>query len=184
MTRKIFLITINLMVFSACQSDYKKTMKEPIAKQIPTVLNYHSDTLIDNYFWMRLSDAQKEAENADAQTQDVVDYLVEENTYLEANMSDTDTLQGKLFDEYVSRIKQDDQSVPYAENGYTYSSKFEQGDDYRRYFRTKNEAGSKEELILDLPTLAQSQKYFSLGDWSISTNNTIIAFSTDLISRR
>ena len=184
MTRKFLLITINLMVFSACQSDYKKMMKEPIAKQIPTVLNYHSDTLIDNYFWLRLSDAQKEAENADAQTQDVVDYLVEENTYLEANMSDTDALQGKLFDEYVSRIKQDDQSVPYAENGYTYSSKFEQGDDYRRYFRTKNEEGSKEELILDLPTLAQSQKYFSLGDWSISTNNTIMAFSTDLISRR
>ena len=31
-------------------------------------------------------------------------------------MSDTDELQSKLFDEYVSRIKQDDSSVPYIEN--------------------------------------------------------------------
>ena len=99
-------------------------------------------------------------------------------------MSDTEELQSKLFDEYVSRIKQDDSSVPYVENGYTYSSKFEKGEDYRRYYRKKNDEGAKEELFLDLPKLAEGQKYFSLGDWSISTNNKILAYSTDYISRR
>ena len=149
-------------------------MNEPLAKKIPTKLNYHSDSLTDDYFWMRLSDDQKESSNPDSQTQDVLDYLVEENQYLYENMSDTEELQSKLFDEYVSRIKQDDSSVPYVENGYTYSSKFEKGEDYRRYFRKKNGEGAKEELFLDLPKLAEGQKYFSLGDWSISTNNKIL----------
>lgn len=182
--KKTLLASIILMVFSNCQSNYKKTMNEPLAKKNPTKLNYHSDSLTDDYFWMRLSDDQKESSNPDSQTQDVLDYLVEENQYLDVNMSDTEELQSKLFDEYVSRIKQDDSSVPYVENGYTYSSKFEKGEDYRRYFRKKNDEGAKEELFLDLPKLAEGQKYFSLGDWSISTNNKILAYSTDYISRR
>jgi len=182
--KKTLLASIILMVFSSCQSNYKKTMNEPLAKKIPTKLNYHSDSLTDDYFWMRLSDDQKESSNPDSQTQDVLDYLVEENQYLDENMSDTEELQSKLFDEYVSRIKQDDSSVPYVENGYTYSSKFEKGEDYRRYYRKKNDEGAKEELFLDLPKLAEGQKYFSLGDWSISTNNKILAYSTDYISRR
>lgn len=182
--KKTLLASIILMVFSSCQSNYKKTMNEPLAKKNPTKLNYHSDILTDDYFWMRLSDDQKESSNPDSQTQDVLDYLVEENQYLDENMSDTEELQSKLFDEYVSRIKQDDSSVAYVENGYTYSSKFEKGEDYRRYYRKKNDEGAKEELFLDLPKLAEGQKYFSLGDWSISTNNKILAYSTDYISRR
>lgn len=182
--KKVILASLIMMVFSNCQTDYKKMMNEPLAKKIPTKLNYHSDSLIDDYFWMRLSDDQKESSDPDTQTQDVLDYLDEENQYLDFNMSDTDQLQSKLFDEYVSRIKQDDSSVPYVENEYTYSSKFEKGEDYRRYYRKKNSEGSKEELFLDLPELAEGQKYFSLGDWSISTNNKILAFSTDYISRR
>lgn len=182
--KKILLASLSLILFSNCQSDSKKTMIEPLAKKTPTILNYHSDTLTDDYFWMRLSDDQKESSNPDPQTKDVLDYLEAENHYLDANMSDTDELQSKLFDEYVSRIKQDDSSVPYQENGYIYSSKFENGEDYRRYYRKKNEEGSKEELFLDLPKLAEGQKYFSLGDWSISTNNKILAYSSDLVSRR
>ncbi len=183
MKNSIFIVFI-LLATTACQTAQNKQMKEPIAKAIPSQLNYHSDTLIDDYFWMRLSDAQKESEQADPQTQDVLDYLVEENSFLDAHMSDTKVLQDTLFQEYVSRIKQDDESVPYSDNGFTYYSKFEEGEDYKRYFRKKNEGAGKEELLLDLPELAKDQNYFALGDWSVSTNNQLLAFSTDLVSRR
>tara|TARA_B110000977_G_C11065027_1_gene487476 strand:+ start:1323 stop:1748 length:426 start_codon:yes stop_codon:yes gene_type:complete len=136
MKNSIFIVFI-LLATTACQTAQNKQMKEPIAKAIPSQLNYHSDTLIDDYFWMRLSDAQKESEQADPQTQDVLDYLVEENSFLDAHMSDTKVLQDTLFQEYVSRIKQDDESVPYSDNGFTYYSKFEEGEDYKRYFRKK-----------------------------------------------
>ena len=183
MKNSIFIVFI-ILATTACQTAQNKQMKEPIAKVLPSQLNYHSDTLIDNYFWMRLSDAQKESEQADPQTQDVLDYLVEENSFLDVHMSDTKVLQDTLFHEYVSRIKQDDESVPYSDNGFTYYSKFEEGEDYKRYFRKKNEGAGKEELLLDLPELAKDQNYFALGDWSVSTNNQLLAFSTDLVSRR
>lgn len=183
MKNSVFIVFI-ILATTACQTAQNKQMKEPIAKVLPSQLNYHSDTLIDNYFWMRLSDAQKESEQADPQTQDVLDYLVEENSFLDVHMSDTKVLQDTLFHEYVSRIKQDDESVPYSDNGFTYYSKFEEGEDYKRYFRKKNEGAEKEELLLDLPELAKDQNYFALGDWSVSTNNQLLAFSTDLVSRR
>ena len=48
--KKILLASIILILFSNCQSNYKKKMIEPSAKKIPTILNYHSDSLTDNYF--------------------------------------------------------------------------------------------------------------------------------------
>ena len=36
---------------------------------------------IDNYFWMRLTDEQKLVDVKDDQTQKVINYLEEENTY-------------------------------------------------------------------------------------------------------
>ena len=57
--KNILLVTIILILISNCQSNYNKKMVEPSANKIPTILNYHSDTITDNYFWMRLSDEQK-----------------------------------------------------------------------------------------------------------------------------
>ena len=181
--KKLFLSLI-LIVISACQTDYKNKMKEPLAKKIPTTINYHSDTIVDDYFWMRLSDEQKEKTVPDDQTKDVIDNLLQENYYLGSIMSETKELQESLFDEYVSRIKQDDQSVPYSNNGFTYYSTFEEGEDYKRYFRKRNQDSANEELILDLPDLAKGQSYFSLGDWSISPDNKLMAYSIDFVSRR
>ena len=69
---------------------------------------------------MRLSDEQKEAKKPDAQTKDVVDYLNAENDYLNKMMKHTKKFQKNLFKEITGRIKQDDESVPYLKNGYTY----------------------------------------------------------------
>jgi len=45
--------------------------------------------------------------------QKVLDYLNAENAYTDAVMAHTKELQKKLYDEMLSRIKQDDESVPY-----------------------------------------------------------------------
>ena len=155
-----------------------------MAKKIPQISIYHSDTLIDNYSWMRLSDSQKESDVKDDQTQDVLDYLNYENDCLKKEMQDTESLQNKLFNEFISRIKQDDESVPISYDGYTYYSKYEKGEDYPCHYRKKNIDSSKEELLLDLPKMAKGSSYFALGDKSISSNNQFLAYSLDLQSRR
>ena len=184
MINKILKITCITLILSCGKNTETKEELNIMAKKIPEKFIYHSDTVIDNYAWMRLSDAQKETDTPDAQTKDVLDYLNVENKYLQDKMSDTKSFQDELFDEFVSRIKQDDESVPYSYNGYTYYTKYKKGDDYPCHYRKKNEDNSEEELLLNLPQMAEGQSYFSLGDKSISENNQFLAYSVDLLSRR
>ena len=42
-------------------------------------------------------------------------------------MKDYKSLENELFEEIKSRIKEDDSSVPYLENGYYYYTRYEKG---------------------------------------------------------
>jgi oligopeptidase B len=186
--KKLFyaIIALSFAVYS-CKSDKSEPPKSyangPVAKKIPDTLTIHNDTRIDNYFWMRLSDEQKNAENPDAQTQDVLDYLNAENKYLKESMSHTEKLQEKLYKEIVGRIKKDDQSVPVNDNGYSYYSRFEEGDDYSLYCRTKI-GEDKEEIMLNGPQMAEGFSYFGIGSSDVSPNNQLLTYGIDTISRR
>ena len=156
----------------------------PVAKKLKKILQIHDDQRIDNYFWMRLSDEQKEAEQPDQQTQDVLDYLHAENDYCKYVMKPTEKLQKTIYDEIIGRIKQDDSSVPITVNGYTYYTRFEKGQDYPYYCREKAEDNAKEEVMLDVPTMAEGYAYYAIGGRSVSENNKILAYAIDTVSRR
>ena len=187
MEKSLLILLLTPLLFSC---GYEKDVKKEnnnisiMAKKIPKENIYHQDTIIDNYDWMRLSDEQKESENPDVQTKDVINYLNSENDFLKKEMSDNKSFEDNLFDEFVSRIEQNDESVPVSYNGYTYYSKYKKEEDYPFHFRKKNTNSAKEELILDLPLMAKGTSYFSLGDKSVSENNQFLAYSVDLLSRR
>ena len=186
--KKTILIVLCVPLMFSCGMDEEKNQEENntniMAKKIAKTNIYHSDTIIDNYAWMRLSDKQKESDKPDIQTQDVIKYLNLENDYLKEEMHDTKLFQDNLYKEFVSRVKQDDESVPLSYNGYKYYSKYEKGEDYPCHYRKKNTNSSNEELILNLPVMSKGSEYFSLGDKSISENNQFLAYSIDLLSRR
>ncbi len=178
---KTTLLIFALLVVN-CTIDMQ--IDPPVAKKIEKTLQIHDDTRIDPYFWMRLSDAQKEAETPDAQTQDVLDYLNAENAYLKRVMKPTEGLQETLYEEIVGRIKQDDASVPVSINGYTYYTRFEQGEDYPYYCRKQNIENAEEEIMLNGPEMGKDQSYFAVGGRSVSENNRYLAYGVDLVSRR
>jgi len=159
-----------------------KTPPDAIIK--PHDLTMHGDTRIDNYYWMRLTDEQKNAKDPDQQTLDVVDYIYQENQYTQSNLSHTRKLQNTIFDEMVSRIKKDDESVPYLKNGYYYYSRYEKDREYRIHCRKKGSLDANEEILLDENILAKGYDYFSIGGLSISPNNKWLAFGVDTVSRR
>ena len=186
--RKIFFtaMVLSLIFAAACK---KKSMKNtdaiaPVAEKQPYKLEKHGDERIDNYFWMRLSDEQKNAENKDAQTQKVYDYLNAENKYYEENIGYTDDFQESLFQEMKGRIKEDDQSVPYKDNGYFYITRYEKGNQYPIYSRKKGTLDAEEEILFNVNNEAKGYDYFQLGGLNISTDNKLIAFATDTVSRR
>ena len=176
------LLILSSAFLAACSTS-NNMIKPPKAEKQEKKLEIHGDIRVDNYFWMRLSDEQKEAEKPDAQTQKVIDYLNEENAYKRAMLQPTDSLQNELYKEIVGRIKQDDQSVPVTVNGYSYYSRFEEGQDYALYCR-KAAAGGKEEVMLNGPEMARGHEYFALGGQTVSEDNTLLAFSVDTVSRR
>jgi len=156
----------------------------PDASMKPLELTMHNDTRIDNYYWMRLTDEQKNAKTYDSQTQEVVDYIDEENNYTQSNLSHTKKLQKTLYNEMISRIKKDDESVPYYKNGYYYYSRFEEKKEYRIHCRKKGSLEAKEEIILNENELAKGYDYFAIGGRSISPDNKWLAYGVDTLSRR
>jgi oligopeptidase B len=156
----------------------------PVAEKEPKELIAHGDTRIDNYYWMRLSDEQKSAQNPDAHTQKVLDYLNAENSYLDTILGHTQKFQDDLFEELKARIKKDDESVPYFKNGFWYYTRFETGQEYPVYCRKKESLDAAEEIMLNVNDLARGFDFFSLGGLSVSPDNKILAYSEDTLSRR
>ncbi|MGC1392302.1 MAG: S9 family peptidase [Bacteroidales bacterium] len=156
-------------------------LKPPVAEKIPHEL-FNKRT--DNYFWMRLSDEQKNATNPDEQTKKVLDYLNKENEYSKKVLKNTDGLQKALYDEIVGRIKKDDESVPYFENGYYYFNRYSAGSEYPVYFRKKSTLTSPEEVLLDVNKLAAGKNYCSVSGLNVSRDNKILTYGVDYVSRR
>ncbi|WP_438972125.1 S9 family peptidase [Polaribacter sp.] len=158
--------------------------KPPIAEIKPTRLEKHGDVRVDNYFWMRLSDEQKAAAVKDEQTENVIAYLEAENKYYNTIVGYTNNFQEQLFQEMKGRIKEDDSSVPYKNNGYFYNTRYEVGKQYPIYSRKKGSLDAAEEILFDVNEMAKDFDYYKLGGLNVSPNNKLVVFATDTVSRR
>ncbi|MBS9774237.1 MAG: S9 family peptidase [Tenacibaculum sp.] len=185
MKKLLILSSALILIFASCKDEkMKKNIKPPVAEKIAEKLEIHGDVRVDNYFWMRLSDKQKNAENKDEQTQKVYDYLTAENEYYNEMTSHTKDFQEILFQEMKGRIKEDDESVPYKKDGYFYITRFEKGGQYPIYSRKKESLENEEEIMFNVNDEAKGYDYFQLGGLSVSTNNNLVAFAVDKVSRR
>ena len=127
-------LSIILTIIFGCMT---KIDKPPTALKIPHKLTMHGDTRLDNYYWMRLTDDQKNAKKKMRRrkmllTTSLMRISIPSLAYR------TPKLQNTIFDEMVSRIKKDDESVPYLKNGYYYYSRFEKDQEYPIYCRKKD----------------------------------------------
>ena len=175
----IIPIVTSLLLFNCTNNTNTTTLNSPTEPKAPTCkkerkeLTIHGDTRIDNYFWLN-----------DRENPEVIDYLNKENDYTESKLEHTKTLQEELYNEIKGKIKEEDQSVPYFYNGYYYISRFEKGNEYIIKSRKKGSLDAPEEILLDCNKLAEGKDFFQLGDNEISSDNKIIAYSSDIVSRR
>lgn len=155
----------------------------PKADKIPHILTAHGSDRVDHYYWMKLSEEEKELPE-DEHTRKVVAYLNEENAYLEAKIKHTAALQETLYNEIIGRIKQTDESVPYFNNGYWYYTRFVEGQEYPIYCRRMSSMNDAEEILLDVNERAKDYEFYDVGDLAISEDNRLLAYSDDTVSRR
>lgn len=168
-----FLCAVALFPEMAVAAPAEEKMQPPSAAVKPFKLDKHGVSRVDNYFWLR---ERKDPE--------VVAYLEAENKYLQSTLAHTEDLQKRLFAEFKTRIKQTDTSVPYRRDGYWYYSRTEAGKNYPIYCRKKETLEATEEVLLDGNKAAEGHPFFSVGGLNISTNNEILAYSTDTVGRR
>jgi oligopeptidase B len=183
----LYMMALTL-VFQSCNQEKKSEagtdIEPPNPEKIPHELTAHGNKRNDNYYWMKLSDEQKNAGTKDEQTQKVLNYLNAENDYLKANLKHTEAFQEKLYKEIVGRIKQTDESVPYKDNGYWYYNRYEEGQEYPIYCRKKGTLEAPEEIMLNVNELAKGHDYFQVQGLSVSENNNLLAYGVDTVSRR
>ena len=173
-----------ILMAASCYACQTATNQPPVAKVIPHELQEFGNTRIENYYWLRLSDEQKNAATPDAHTKDVLDYLNAENVYREAETAHTENVQNELFEEMKGRIKQNESSAPYLDNGYLYWVNYEEGKEYPLYYRKANKEGAADELLLDVNKLAEGKNYCSVNNVSVSPDNRILIYAVDFVSRR
>jgi len=145
----------------------------PVAPIKPKVFTNFGITRTDNYYWLN-----QPTEPA------VLNYLNAENAYYDQQMAPALALQQKLVAEIKGRIKQEDASVPYRDNGYYYYTRYEQGGEYPIYCRKKGSEIGTEEVLLDANVLGAGRAYFQVGGWAVSDNNQQLAYTADTVSRR
>jgi oligopeptidase B len=151
----------------------KTSIQAPRCAKKPFPITTHGDERIDNYYWLN-----------DRENEDVIAYLSAENEFTKAQLQHTEPFQKTLYNEMVARIKQQDESIPYFLNGYWYYTRFEEGQEYPIYCRKKDTLESPELILLNVNEMANGHEYYSIGGLSISTNNKMLAFGVDVISRR
>jgi oligopeptidase B len=171
MKKLISLSIFIALLIAACTT--KEKIVPPVAKKVATELTTHGHTRVDNYYWMN-----------DRENPEVIAHLDAENAYTEAVMKHTEALQEKLFGEIKSKIKQEDESVPYKKNGYFYYTKTEPEKEYYLVCRKKESLEADEHVILDVNEMAEGHEFYSLGGSSVSPDNKILAFGVDTLSRR
>jgi oligopeptidase B len=144
----------------------------PTAEKRDHSYSHHGITVSDPYHWLR------DQSYPTIDDEDVLDHLKAENAWFEARMKPQQPLVDELFAEMKARIKEDDSTVPQRRGDYLYWSEFEEGAEYRKYYR-KPVAGGDDVLILDENALAEGVEYFRLGAFSVSQNGRYLAYSAD-----
>jgi len=163
---------------AAAQSSETSSVSEatpsapPIAEHRPYSYSRHGITIEDPYHWL------KDESYPVIDDEDVLDYVKAENAWFEAQMEPHKPLVEELFKEMRARIKEDDSSVPQKDGDYLYWSEYEEGAEYRKYYR-RPVSGGDAELYLDVNQLAEGHEYISLHDISVSKNGRYVAWSVD-----
>ncbi|MEN8157640.1 MAG: S9 family peptidase [Bacteroidota bacterium] len=168
---KVILAAVAGITIHACNTN--RTMEAPVAAKKPKELSIHGHTRTDDYYWL------KERENPE-----VIGYLEAENEYRESMMKGSRKFEKELFEEIVGRIKQDDESVPYMDNGYYYYSRYEDGKEYPIFCRKKSSLDATEEIMANVNELAEGFAYYQVGGLSVSPDNRYLAMGVDTVSRR
>ena len=144
----------------------------PLAEKRPHSTTHHGITVTDYYAWLR------DPGYPEVTDPEILAHLEAENAWFAAAMAPRQPLVDALFTEMRGRIKEADKSTPQKDGNWLYWIEFEEGAEYKKWWR-RPVAGGPDELILDEVALAEGHEYFRLGAIAVSSNGHLLAWSVD-----
>jgi oligopeptidase B len=153
-------------------------MNIPKLRKQPTIKSCHGISWEDDFSWVHQENILEVLKDGSKLLPEVKKYLDEENDYTQKQLEDTKPLQKKLFEEIKSRIKLDDESLPYKDKNYEYWTKVTKEGNYSKKLRKKI-GYNKVETFWDGDVEASGKKFFSTGDIAVSNNDELLAYSID-----
>ena len=165
------LIIPFIFIYYGCDTINK--INPPVAKIVEKKLVKHEHTRIDNYYWLN-----------DRDNPEVIQYLKDENNYLEGSLAHLKDLRSQLYNEMVGRIKPDEETVPYLKNDYYYYTRYLEGKEYPVYCRKKDLLEADEEILLNVNDMAEGFDFYMVRGLNVSPDNNYLAFGVDTLSRR
>ena len=169
------------------------TLAAPRAARRPTVLQRRAgepgEERSDDWYWLR-----------DRDDPEVLAYLEAENAHTEAGLAHLGPLREELFEETKRRVRETDATAPVRKGDWEYFTRTVAGLQYPLHCRrpagtppgkaglpdpeavpnavTGSAAG--ETVLLDENALAALHPYFALRGFSISPDQSLLAYATDL----
>ncbi|TXL62895.1 S9 family peptidase [Aeromicrobium terrae] len=159
------------------------TSQPPVAPRRPIVRSHHGDDVVDEYEWLR-----------DVDDPETLAYLEAENAWAEEQTAHLAELRETIFGEIKSRTLETDLSVPVRHGAWWYYARTYEGKQYA--VRCRCPIGSPddwdppvleaeteiegEEVLLDSNVEAEGHDFFSLGGFSLSDDDQLLAWSVDV----
>ncbi len=147
----------------------------PVAAVRPHIVASPHGDRTDPYYWLR---------DDERTNPEVLAYLAAENAYWERCTAAGKPFENALYEEIISRVKQDDSSVPYRMHGYWYHTRFAPGQEHPIFGRRKGSLEAPEDVMLDANLLAVGHDYYRIGAMEISPDSEWLAFCEDTVGRR
>ncbi len=166
----------------------KNYVKPAPAERIPSKREFHGDTYVDDYAWMK-----------DRNNPKLLEYVKAQNAYAEQRVKPLENLRSTLFNELRSRIQETDMSVPMRMNGYWYYVRTQEGKQYAVQCRMKVSDESNwnpptiddsanpgetpgEEVLFDANVEAERAggKFFRLGGMDLSLDGSRMLYGVDV----
>ncbi len=156
----------------------------PVAPRKPKTRVHHGDVFVDDYEWLR-----------DTENPETVAYLEAENAWSERQTAHLAELRETIFTEIKDRTQETDLSVPVRHGQWWYYARTVEGLQYSLHCRCPLadaddwdppvlEPGVDvpgEQILLDLNVEAEGHEYFSLGGFSLTDDDTLLAWSVDTV---
>jgi oligopeptidase B len=172
MYRELIGVVLLVGLVHAASAQAPAPVAPPVAKKVPHVFAEFGGRRADPYDWLR--------KKSDP---DVVRYLEAENAYASARLARIAPLIAELEAEGRGRADSSEEGPDYVDNGYLYQRRTAEGARFAVITR-RRVPSDPPQVVLDIESLAAGHSQYELSEYTVSPDNTLVAFTVDFTGGR